>query len=92
MSFRLGRVVYRIVTVEREYGSGGGEIACELAKRLGWKLWDHALTEEIAKAANVECSTVERCAERVDSTFRRLVKVFWRGSYERSMPSAGSDV
>lgn len=83
--------MYRIITVEREYGSGGGEIACELSHRLGWKLWDHALTEQIAKVANVECSTVERCAERVDSTFQRLVKVFWRGSYERSIPLPGTE-
>jgi cytidylate kinase len=83
--------MYRIITVEREYGSGGGEIACELARRLGWKLWDHALTEEIAKLANVECSTVERCAERVDGTFQRLVKVFWRGSHERSIPLPGAE-
>jgi cytidylate kinase len=82
--------MYRIITVEREYGSGGGEIACELAKRLGWEVWDHALTEEIAKVANVECSTVERCEERVDSTFQRLVKVFLRGSQERSMPVPGA--
>jgi cytidylate kinase len=81
--------MYRIITVEREYGSGGGEIACEIAKQLGWKLWDTALTEEIAKIANVECSTVERCAERVDGTFQRLVKVFWRGSHERSIPLPG---
>jgi cytidylate kinase len=78
--------MYRIVTVEREYGSGGGEIACELSNRLGWKVWDRALTEEIAKAAHVGCATVERCEERVDGTFQRLVKVFWRGSYERSIP------
>jgi cytidylate kinase len=83
--------MYRIITVEREYGSGGGEIACELAKRLGWKVWDHALTEEIAKVANVECSTVERCEERVDSTFQQLVKVFLRGSQERSMPLPGTE-
>jgi cytidylate kinase len=83
--------VYRVITVEREYGCGGGEIACELAERLGWKVWDHALTEEIAKVANVECATVERCAERVDSTFQRLVKVFWRGSYERSIPLHGAE-
>jgi cytidylate kinase len=83
--------MYRIITVEREYGSGGGEIACELARRLGWKLWDHALTEEIAKVANVECATVERCAERVDGTFQRLVKVFWRGSHERSIPLSGAE-
>jgi cytidylate kinase len=83
--------MYRIITVEREYGSGGGEIARELSNRLGWKLWDHALTEEIAKLANVECSTVERCAERVDGTFQRLVKVFWRGSHERSIPLPGAE-
>jgi cytidylate kinase len=83
--------VYRVITVEREYGCGGGEIACELAERLGWKVWDHALTEEIAKVANVECATVERCAERVDSTFQRLVKVFLRGSYERSIPLPGAE-
>lgn len=83
--------MYRIITVEREYGCGGGEIACELAKQLGWKLWDYALTEEIAKEANVDCSAVERCTERVDSSFQRLVQVFLRGSHERSIPLHGSE-
>ncbi|MGH9529390.1 MAG: AAA family ATPase [Terriglobales bacterium] len=82
--------MYRIITVEREYGCGGGEIARELSQRLGWKLWDHTLTEEIAKLANVQCSEVERCEERVDSTFYRMAKVFWRGSNERSMALPGS--
>jgi cytidylate kinase len=83
--------VYRIITVEREYGCGGGEIGRELSVRLGWKFWDQALTEEIAKLANVECAAVERCAERVDGTFHRLAKVFWRGSYERSMAMANTE-
>ena len=26
----------RMVTIEREYGSGGAEIARKLAERLGW--------------------------------------------------------
>jgi cytidylate kinase len=78
--------VYRIITVEREFGCGGGEISAELARRLGWKLWDHALSEEIAKLANVDCAAVDRQDGRVDSTFRRLSKVFWRGSFQRSMP------
>jgi len=83
--------LYRIITVEREYGCGGGEIAGELAHRLGWKLWDYALTEEIAKVANVDCSTVLRCEERVDSTFQRLVQVFLRGSHEQSMSLPGQE-
>jgi cytidylate kinase len=80
--------VYRTITVEREFGCGAGEIAALLAKRLNWTLWDRNLTEEIAKLADVDCSTVERCDERVDSTFYRLARVFWRGSYERTSPLA----
>ena len=76
--------MYRIITIEREYGCGAGEIAGLLSRQLGWKLWDHSLTEEIAREANVDCSTVERCDEKVDGTFYRLARVFWRGSYERS--------
>jgi cytidylate kinase len=77
--------MYRVITIEREYGCGAGEIAAQLASQLGWKLWDRDLTCEIARVANVEDSAVSMCEERVDSTFQRLVKVFWRGSYERSM-------
>lgn len=77
--------MYRIITIEREYGCGAGQIAAQLASHLGWKLWDRELTCEIARVANVDDSAVSMCEERVDSTFQRLVKVFWRGSYERSM-------
>jgi cytidylate kinase len=80
--------MFRIVTLEREFGSGGGGIACELARRLGWKLWDQQLTCEIAKRAQVTESAVALCDERVDSRLYRLAKAFWRGSYERSIPLA----
>jgi cytidylate kinase len=78
--------MFRIVTLEREFGSGGGAIAAELARRLGWKLWDQQLTCEIAKLAQVTESAVALCDERVDGRLYRLAKTFWRGSYERSMP------
>jgi cytidylate kinase len=73
-----------MITIEREYGCGGGAIAAQLARHLGWKLWDHQITEEIARLANVDPSAVKRCDERRDSTFYRLAKTFWRGSHERS--------
>jgi CMP/dCMP kinase len=82
--------MFRMVTIEREFGSGGGGIACELAGRLGWKLWDRQLTSEIAQAAQVTESAVALCDERVDSRLYRLAKTFWRGSYERSMALANS--
>ncbi len=80
--------MFRLISLEREYGCGGGAIAAQLADRLGWKLWDHLLTEEIARLANVDASAVKRCDERMDSRLHRLSKVFWRGSYERSSPLA----
>jgi cytidylate kinase len=76
--------MFRMLTIEREFGCGAASIANRLAGRLGWKLWDQLLTEEIARIAQVDPSAVKRCDERMDSRLHRLAKVFWRGSYERS--------
>lgn len=78
--------MFRLVTIEREYGCGAASIAARLADHLGWKLWDHRLTEEIARLANVDPSAVMRCDERMDSPLYRMARAFWRGSYERTSP------
>ena len=75
----------KIVTIEREYGSGGGEIAQLLANQLGWKLWDQLLTEEIARLAECPKAVVEVREERTDPLYYRLFKSFLRGSYEGSL-------
>ena len=75
----------KVVTVEREYGSGGGEIAHQLADRLGWKLWDQLLTEEIARLANCPKAVVAVREERTDPLYYRLFKSFLRGSFEGSI-------
>jgi cytidylate kinase len=82
----------RIITLEREYGSGGTLIAKSLAERLGWKLWDEEITAEIARAANVDQREAQRCDERVDPFLYRLFKVYARGSYERALGIGGSQV
>ncbi len=75
----------KIITIEREYGCGGGEIAQKVANQLGWKLWDQLLTEEIARLANCPKSVVEVREERNDPLYYRLFKSFLRGSYEGSI-------
>jgi cytidylate kinase len=80
-----GKFMIKIVTVEREYGSGGGEIAQMLSTHLGWKLWDQLLTEEIARLANCPKAVVEVREERTDPLYYRLFKSFLRGSYEGSL-------
>lgn len=74
----------RVLTIEREYGSGGGEIAKRVAERLGWKLWDQQLTNEIARLMNCDCRVVEERGEKRDPFFHRLMMAFMRGSHEGS--------
>ncbi|HKV05151.1 MAG TPA: cytidylate kinase-like family protein [Candidatus Acidoferrales bacterium] len=75
----------RVLTIEREYGSGGGEIASAAAQRLGWKLWDQALTNEIARQMECDCRVVEEREEKRDPLFHRLLMSFMRGSFEGSL-------
>ncbi|HLI85846.1 MAG TPA: cytidylate kinase-like family protein [Bryobacteraceae bacterium] len=72
----------RVVTIDREYGSGASEIAQKLAERLRWKLWDQRLTAEIARLLECDSRVVQEREERCDPLRRRLLKAFWRGSFE----------
>jgi cytidylate kinase len=74
-----------IITIEREYGCGGGEIAQLVANQFGWKLWDQRLTEEIARLAHCPKDVVEAREEKNDPLYYRLFKSFMRGSYEGAL-------
>jgi hypothetical protein len=80
----------RMITVEREYGSQGAAYAHHLASRLGWKLIDDCLLEEIAAKAGVQKHLVAQCDERLDPWYYRFGKAFWHGSLER-LPGPESD-
>ena len=71
-----------ILTLEREFGSGAASIGRAVADRLGWKFWDHEMTDEIARRLRCKAETVEQHEERLDSMFYRLMKAFMRGSFE----------
>ena len=75
----------KVLTVEREYGSGANDIAKRVADELGWKLWDQELTNEIARRMECPCSHVEKHEERRDPLYYRLFKSFMRGSFEGSL-------
>jgi cytidylate kinase len=75
----------KVITIEREYGSGGADIARKLAERLGWQLWDQKLTDEIAQRMDCDRRAVEEHAERKDPLYYRLFKAFLRGSFEGTL-------
>jgi cytidylate kinase len=76
----------RAVTIEREFGCGGSEIAAKLADRLGWKLWDHELTQEIARRTNSTPQVVEQREWKNDPAVYRVFKSFLRGAFEGGLP------
>jgi cytidylate kinase len=75
----------RIITIDREYGSGADKIAQKVADRLAWKLWDQLLTNEIARVMDCDCRAVEEREERRDALHYRLFKAFMRGSFEGTL-------
>jgi cytidylate kinase len=75
----------RVITIEREFGSGGAGIARLLAERLGWTLWDQRLTDEIARRVQCDRSEVAQREERKDPFHYRLFKSFLRGSFEGNL-------
>jgi cytidylate kinase len=74
-----------LLTIEREYGSGAGDIAAKLSERLGWKLWDQLLTDRIARRLQCGSRDIEAQEEKKDPLYYRLFKAFLRGSYEGTM-------
>jgi hypothetical protein len=70
----------RVITVEREYGSRGGEFAHDLAARLGWRLLDSELPCAAARAAGVPAELAAKYDERLDPWYYRYGKVFWHDS------------
>jgi CMP/dCMP kinase len=73
-------VNYRVLTVSREFGSGGGRIARIVAEKLGWKLLDGELIDAIAATAHVDPRVVSSYDEHVESWLRRMNRQAMRAS------------
>jgi cytidylate kinase len=76
----MGCAPTRVITVEREYGSRGGEFAHHLAARLGWRLMDSELVAGAARAAGVAPELAAKFDERLDPWYYRYGKAFWQDS------------
>ena len=54
----------RLITVSREYGAGGAEVAKRLAEDIGWTLLDRDLLHQAAAVENVPDSELESLDEQ----------------------------
>ena len=66
-----------MITVSREYGAAGGELACLVAGKLGYSFFGQELVHEIARRAQVKRALVEtvdeRCRDRVERFVADLI-------------------
>ena len=53
-----------VITISRQFGTGGHEIGAELARRLGVKLLDKQILNEVAKRIRVVEEAVEKITSR----------------------------
>ena len=67
-----------VITVEREYGSHGGEFAHDLAAHLGWRLLDSELVTGAARMAGVDPRLAAKLDERLDPWYYRYGKIFYQ--------------
>ncbi len=63
----------RAITISREYGSGGGEIARRLATQLGWRLIDHEVVVRVAHDLEISVEEAQAYDERVESLATRIL-------------------
>jgi len=73
-------VKYKVLTVSREFGSGGGRIAQTIARHLGWKLLDREMIDAIAYAGRVPRDVARVYDEHVETWLGRLNQQAMRGA------------
>ncbi|MDH5643435.1 MAG: cytidylate kinase-like family protein, partial [Gemmatimonadota bacterium] len=78
-----------MITVSREYGSGGALIAEQTAQALNWTVIDQNLVERVAERIGLPTEDVARRDERVPTLLERLAKSLTVSSPEVFMASAG---
>jgi CMP/dCMP kinase len=63
-----------LVTITRQYASGGSEIARLAAERLGWTLIDNEFVDQVARLAGLSKDEVARREERTPGLLERLAR------------------
>ncbi len=77
-------MIHKIITIGRQFGSGGHEIADRLSKELGIPMYDRSLVEMAADKLGLSEFTVEEVDESIFNTFLSAYR--YNGLAPRRMP------
>lgn len=76
-----------IVTISRQFGAGGGEIAASVADALGFRVVDNELIDKVAERAGMPPAEVAEREERAPGFIERLARALARSAPELQSPS-----
>jgi cytidylate kinase len=74
--------MFNVVTIAREYGSGGADIGRKVAELLGWECVDKQIIERVAAMGKVDPSWAETADEHTSTWWERVMKGFNFGGLE----------
>jgi cytidylate kinase len=65
----------RLITISREFGAGGSELAAELGRRLEWPVLDQEIVHQVAERLRLDDNTVKHFDEHPPSLIARVATV-----------------
>ncbi len=77
-----------VITITRQYASGGSEVALLVAQQLGWEVIDNEFVDEVARRAGLPAEEVAQREERAPGLLERLARTLAVASPEMFMTAA----
>src|SRR5881397_1094339 len=78
-----------VITITRQYASGGSEVARLVAAELGWDVIDNEFVDEVARRAGLPPDAVAQREERAPGLLERLARTLAAGSPEMFIATTG---
>ncbi|PYO96878.1 MAG: hypothetical protein DMD60_08760 [Gemmatimonadetes bacterium] len=79
-----------VITITRQYASGGSEVARLVAAALRWDVIDNEFVDEVARRAGLPPDAVAQREERAAGLLERLARTLAAGSPEMFIATAGA--
>lgn len=78
-----------LITISRQFGAGGSEVARLVADRLGWSVVDNEIIDRVARRAGLTPEAVAEQDERIPGFVERLGRALAASSQEYAVPELG---
>jgi cytidylate kinase len=79
-----------VITISRQYGAGGSDVARRVAAALGWSVVDNELIEQVAQRAGIPMAEVAERDERAPGFVERLTRTLAAATPELFPPAEGT--